>query len=406
MDDKNNSPKGHDTFSTLKKLLFIYAEEGKTTEIKSIIDKYPDLANQKNNLGLSLLSVAVKRNYLDLTAYLISKGSELNFSNNRLQSVLSSAVSNKNIEIAELLLENGANINYADKRGWTPLMIASNLGDIEMVNLLLRFNPNLNIIDKFGKKAYDRAKNSEIAFTIQNYQVSQSLSSHQSGLDSIRGIDYAKNSNASPLILQKLENNFNSSNNKNDAQNFHEKNSNSNKGIRESIKLDKMNFISSERNKNKSKNSSTIPLANSSGNPQINPNRNPLERLIARFIKNTEGKIKESISVQILDELKKQLDMNDASFSNHFVNTFKMESSNSYSYILNMFNQKLSILLKKYKIPQSDSFLLNSNDIEKEIVNMNPYFHHQMNTESMVNKIEKKNKFVFKDKNEHSSPSS
>ncbi|MFP4441629.1 MAG: ankyrin repeat domain-containing protein [Spirochaetia bacterium] len=69
-------------------------------------------------------------------------------------SMLSLAIRKQHRNVAEYLLESGADINHINEdRGTTPLMEASVRGETELVKLLMEKRPNMNIQSKNGQTA-------------------------------------------------------------------------------------------------------------------------------------------------------------------------------------------------------------------------------------------------------------
>ncbi|ETN85671.1 ankyrin repeat protein, partial [Necator americanus] len=89
--------------------------------------------------GKSPLSVALyDRNNLELSGYIVKHG-EISAVNHRIdkESLLHIAVKRDSLEISKFLLENKATVDVEDKNGATPLEIAVRQNNVSMVNLLL-----------------------------------------------------------------------------------------------------------------------------------------------------------------------------------------------------------------------------------------------------------------------------
>ena len=63
----------------------------------------------------------------------------------------------------------GANPNAQDKSGWTALMIASYEGHYDVVEYLLnQYKADISLRDSNGKRAFDKAKTSQIQYILSS----------------------------------------------------------------------------------------------------------------------------------------------------------------------------------------------------------------------------------------------
>lgn len=97
--------------------------------------------------GWSLLSIAVAGGCVDIAAWMIENGADLNeqfdvgespFAKNRF--TLLGAISSENFEMTKLLLEKGADPNLCTKHGTTPLLSAAEACPISYLSLLVEYH--------------------------------------------------------------------------------------------------------------------------------------------------------------------------------------------------------------------------------------------------------------------------
>ena len=97
---------------------------------------------------------------------------EMEQKNNLGQTILHIAVQNMSYKIMEFLLKNGANINEKDNEKNTSLHLAAQKGDYKSFRLLLEYNPNissLNIHKETPMTITKKMKNKELINYLKNY---------------------------------------------------------------------------------------------------------------------------------------------------------------------------------------------------------------------------------------------
>ena len=97
---------------------------------------------------------------------------EMGQKNNLGQTILHIAVQNMSYKIMEFLLKNGANINEKDNEKNTSLHLAAQKGDYKSFRLLLEYNPNissLNIHKETPMTITKKMKNKELINYLKNY---------------------------------------------------------------------------------------------------------------------------------------------------------------------------------------------------------------------------------------------
>ena len=92
------------------------------------------------------LGCASARNHLEITKYLLDRGTKINDHNGGI-TALWEASAHGHVQIAELLIAHGADVNIPAQSG-TPLMKAAENGHVELVALLLKARANTNWVSK------------------------------------------------------------------------------------------------------------------------------------------------------------------------------------------------------------------------------------------------------------------
>ena len=135
--NKTNFIKIDDTkYKVKKKDQFYYVHVGGLEELKTILEKNPNLIHVKDNYNRSLLYIAARNGYINICNYLLKKG---------------------------------AKINEVQGSGSTPLHGASYYGNELVVQLLLQYGADTNIKNKFSNFAIDESKNDLISKNIKDF---------------------------------------------------------------------------------------------------------------------------------------------------------------------------------------------------------------------------------------------
>lgn len=150
-------------------LLMLKAEEGNIEEVHRILTESKNVdINAGNKKGYTALALAIKSGNIELVKLLLSAGADPNRKNNSGQTSLFLACWHNFEIVVRLLLDCGADLNSVDHRGWTPLMISAYHGHRQIVKELLARKADTSAQDLFGKKAIDRAKDSEVIRLLTN----------------------------------------------------------------------------------------------------------------------------------------------------------------------------------------------------------------------------------------------
>jgi ankyrin repeat protein len=126
--------------------------------------------DEYNEIGNTLLTLAVKQGDLEITKYAIDHGANVNKPDEDGETPLSSAIAHidnddySGMQLLHLLLKKGADVNAQDNLGNTSLHYAVDFdvdgNNIEAIKLLLdTYHANPNIVSKDGSVALDMANN-------------------------------------------------------------------------------------------------------------------------------------------------------------------------------------------------------------------------------------------------------
>ncbi|TKS69666.1 Protein TANC2 [Collichthys lucidus] len=134
------------------------ASVGHIQVVKSLLDlKDEQLSVQMDAhdslWGETVLSAASGRGRMEMCAFLLERGPNLEIPNRRGMVPLLSATKHGHIQVAELLLKQGADINVNDKLGRSALMLAASEGHVSTAELLLSKGASLSTTDQEGLTA-------------------------------------------------------------------------------------------------------------------------------------------------------------------------------------------------------------------------------------------------------------
>ena len=136
--------------------VFNVARSGTVENLKTLINKNPEIINTKNENGFTPLMLACYKGNVAVAKFLIEKSKTINTSSDMGTPLMASIVKGNNV-IAELLLQKGANPDLTDNKGTTALMYATQFQNIDAVKLLLKYKADLQHKDKEGKTAFEFA---------------------------------------------------------------------------------------------------------------------------------------------------------------------------------------------------------------------------------------------------------
>ena len=188
MEEKNNDNNdSDDTIIDTEFILPLLKDSNSNQKIISLITEYMSLPlNEKTTRYLVNKNIRNIKNPVtsDLLLHYLCKNDD-NFSllklinpnqvekeqkNNLGQTLLHIAVKNKCYKISKYLIESGINLQLKDNNNNTPLHIATKNGDYNIVKLIMKYNPKLNILNNNKETPLDIAfkKNDKILINLLN----------------------------------------------------------------------------------------------------------------------------------------------------------------------------------------------------------------------------------------------
>ena len=188
MEEKNNDNNdSDDTIIDTEFILPLLNDSNSNQKIISLITEYMSLPlNEKTTRYLVNKNIRNIKNPVtsDLLLHYLCKNDD-NFSllklinpnpvekeqkNNLGQTLLHIAVKNKCYKISKYLIESGINLQLKDNNNNTPLHIATKNGDYNIVKLIMKYNPKLNILNNNKETPLDIAfkKNDKILINLLN----------------------------------------------------------------------------------------------------------------------------------------------------------------------------------------------------------------------------------------------
>lgn len=119
---------------------------GEVKRVKQLLDEKPELLNNYSTDGFTLLGLAAFFGYLDLAQELLEKGAHPNIAANNQFKVapIHSACATSNLKMAALLIQNGADVNAKQMQDVTSIHAAAHNGQTELVQLLFDNGADIN----------------------------------------------------------------------------------------------------------------------------------------------------------------------------------------------------------------------------------------------------------------------
>lgn len=124
--------------------IFTASEQGDLKTVEALLKDDPQLLNATDPGGYTPLHKAAYNNRLDILAYLISQGTDVNIATPGGSVPLHGAAYYGHTEAVRLLLQNGANPNAVNRGGYTPLLSACAANHREAALLLAENGADVN----------------------------------------------------------------------------------------------------------------------------------------------------------------------------------------------------------------------------------------------------------------------
>lgn len=137
------------------KLLAIYRKSAEP-EILALIKNNPEWASIDLN-DETPLTIAARRNFINLVKMLITQGARINKINRKQATALSNAVDRQHFDLVQLLLSLGADPNITGYQDQTPLMLAVNVYNMPIAYELIKAGARINKQDYQGNTVLMRA---------------------------------------------------------------------------------------------------------------------------------------------------------------------------------------------------------------------------------------------------------
>lgn len=135
---------------------------GDIDTLESALMSNPQVVNQIEKTGWTLLSRCSACNQPHAVQFLLSHGADPNIQNFIGETALHQAAEYGNIEVAEKLLRCGAETNLQNHDGETPLHIACVKENRDMVQLLLRSKADITLTTRAGYRPIDLCQSEEV----------------------------------------------------------------------------------------------------------------------------------------------------------------------------------------------------------------------------------------------------
>jgi len=132
-------------------------KQGNIEKVKELLDKNPELVNQKDRVNYTPLHWATMLRNKEMAVLLVSNHADINDKSNiqhltPLQSALTFQ-HNNNPEVLDFLLDHGAEVECSGDEGISNLLIASAAGYERLIYILLEGGVDLNARNRFGLTA-------------------------------------------------------------------------------------------------------------------------------------------------------------------------------------------------------------------------------------------------------------
>ena len=137
--------------------VFELCRNGKTAELKTLLQLDTSLVNFKKSNGFTPFIIATYNGQVAVSKLLIKMGADINAQDRSGNTALMGLCFNGNVELVKLLLDNKVMINTLNFNHASALIFAATFGHVDIVQLLLKAGADKMVKDSNGKNAYDQA---------------------------------------------------------------------------------------------------------------------------------------------------------------------------------------------------------------------------------------------------------
>ena len=137
--------------------IFQAAYDGDLTQVKLLLERNPELVNEKDNNGLPLLTYPSAQGRIKIVKFLVAKGANINIASYSGNTPLTNAANNGHREVVEFLISKGADINAGNNTGDTSIFQAAVNGHNDVVALLIAHGIDINAQKDDGRTILHQA---------------------------------------------------------------------------------------------------------------------------------------------------------------------------------------------------------------------------------------------------------
>ena len=137
--------------------VFDLCRNGKTAELKTLLQLDTSLINYKKSNGFTPFIIATYNGQVDVSKLLIEKGADINAQDRSGNTALMGLCFNGNVELVKLLINNKVMINTLNFNHASALIFAATFGHVDIVQLLLKAGADKTVKDNNGRTAFDQA---------------------------------------------------------------------------------------------------------------------------------------------------------------------------------------------------------------------------------------------------------
>ncbi len=127
------------------------AAQGDLDKIKEVLEKNPELLDEKDVQGNTPLTLAANSGQKEVVEYLITKGADLNSTNTYRYTPLHYSILRKHIDVAEMLINAGADVNFPNVWGYTPLHTCAGRNFLKVAKFLIEHEASVNSKNEVGE---------------------------------------------------------------------------------------------------------------------------------------------------------------------------------------------------------------------------------------------------------------